>query len=104
MSRYKRDHDQHEHEKGGEMKVLLLLLLSRYLTCLHSLLPGESRIAADDPSVKQSVFTITENAHIRAFSWLKVPTRAFTFKTLLRHYEVDMKLGRQHNYQAVSCK
>ena len=27
-------------------------------------------------------FTITEKAHIRAFSWLKVLTRASTFKTL----------------------
>ena len=38
--------------------------------------------AANDPSV----FTITEKAAPRAFSWLKVPTSAFTFKTLLRHY------------------
>ena len=38
--------------------------------------------AADDPSV----FTITEKAPIRVFSWLKVPTSAFTYKTLLRHY------------------
>ena len=29
-------------------------------------------------------FTITENAPIRALSWLKVLTSAFTFKTLLR--------------------
>ena len=34
----------------------------------------------------QSVFTITEKAPTRAFSWLKAPTSAFTFKTLLRHY------------------
>ena len=33
-----------------------------------------------------TVFTITEKAHTRAFSWLKAPTSAFTFKTLLRHY------------------
>ena len=31
-------------------------------------------------------FTITEKAPTRAFSWLKAPTSAFTFKTLLRHY------------------
>ena len=31
-------------------------------------------------------FTITEKASTRAFSWLKVATTAFTFKTLLRHY------------------
>ena len=34
------------------------------------------------PSVPQPVFTITE----KGFSWLKAPTSAFTFKTLLRHY------------------
>ena len=31
-------------------------------------------------------FVITEKAPIRAFSWLKAATTAFTFKTLLRHY------------------
>ena len=31
-------------------------------------------------------FTITEKAPIMDFSWLKVPTSAFTFKALLRHY------------------
>ena len=30
--------------------------------------------------------TITEKTPTRAFSWLKAPTSAFTFKTLLRHY------------------
>ena len=35
----------------------------------------ESR-AANDPLV----FTITENAPTRAFSWLKVPTSTFTIK------------------------
>ena len=39
-----------------------------------------------DPSVPQPVFTITEKAPTRAFSWLKAATTAFTFKTLLRHY------------------
>ena len=34
--------------------------------------------AANHPSV----FTITEEAHTRAFSWLKVSTNAFKFKTL----------------------
>ena len=38
------------------------------------------------PSVPQTVFTITEKAPTRALSWLKAPTSAFTFKTLLRHY------------------
>ena len=33
---------------------------------------------ANDPSV----VTITEKAPTRAFSWLKAPTGAFTFKTL----------------------
>ena len=38
------------------------------------------------PSVPQPDFTITEKAPTRDFSWLKAPTSAFTFKTLLRHY------------------
>ena len=38
-------------------------------------------------AVKRSIgCTITEKAPTRAFSWLKAPTSAFTFKTLLRHY------------------
>ena len=37
------------------------------------------------PNVPEE-FTITEKAPTRAFSWLKAPTTAFTFKTLLRHY------------------
>ena len=38
-------------------------------------------------AVKRSIgSTITEKAPTRAFSWLKAPTSAFTFKTLLRHY------------------
>ena len=51
-----------------------------------------------DPSVPQPVFTITEKAPTRAFSWL---VGAFTFKTLLRHYakwaltlrSLNVKLG-----------
>ena len=35
---------------------------------------------ADNPSVSQSVFTITKKARTRAFSWLKAPTS--TIKTL----------------------
>ena len=41
------------------------------------------------------------------FSWLKAPTSAFTFKTLLRHYakraltprSLNMKLGPRHKSQ-----
>ena len=45
--------------------------------------PARRRLElANDPSV----FTKTVKASTRAFSWLKVQTRAFTFKTLLRHY------------------
>ena len=44
---------------------------------------------------------ITEKAPTRAFSWLKAPTSAFTFKTLLRNYakraltprSLNVKLG-----------
>ena len=50
--------------------------------------------AADIPSVSQSVFTITEKAPTRAFSWLSAPTSTFTFKTLLRHYAKQMLTPR----------
>ena len=47
-----------------------------------------------------------EKAPTRAFSWLKAPTSAFTFKTLLSHYAkraltprfLNVKLGPRHNY------
>ena len=59
-----------------------------------------------DPSVPQPVFTITKKAPTRAFSWLKAPTSAFTFKTLLRHNakrvstvrSLNVKLGPRRNY------
>ena len=35
------------------------------------------------PLIINKDFTITEKAPTRAFSWLKAPTSAFTFKTLL---------------------
>ena len=37
-------------------------------------------------------FTITEKALVRAFSWLKAVTSAFTFKTLLK----DTMLNRRY--------
>ena len=41
-------------------------------------------ISASISSIRRLI--ITEKAPTRAFSWLKVLTSAFTFKTLLRHY------------------
>ena len=35
-------------------------------------------------------FTITKKAPTRAFSGLKVPTNASTFKTLFRHYAIQV--------------
>ena len=49
------------------------------------------------PSVPQPVFTITEKAPTRAFSWLKAATTAFTFKTLLRHYAKQALIPRSLN-------
>ena len=49
--------------------------------------------AADDPSVPQSFFTITEKAPTSAFFWLKLATSTFTFKTLLRHYAKQAQLS-----------
>ena len=62
--------------------------------------------AVNDPSVSQLVFTITEKVPTMAFFWLKAPTSAFRFKTLLRHYakqaltprSLNMKLGPRRNY------
>ena len=50
--------------------------------------------------------TIMEKDPTRAISWLKAPTSAFTFKTLLRHYakraltprSLNVKLGPRRNY------
>ena len=44
---------------------------------------GTKLVLCSAPSVPQPVFTITEKAPTRAFSGLKAPTSAFTFKTLL---------------------
>ena len=41
--------------------------------------PGQGLMLCSAPSVSQSVFTVTEKAPTRAFSWLKVPITAFTF-------------------------
>ena len=41
--------------------------------------------------------TITEKAPTRAFSWLKAPTSAFTFKTLLRQYAKRALTPQSHN-------
>ena len=64
-------------------------------------------IAANDPSFSQLVYTITEKAPTKAFSWLKAAITAFTFKTLLRHYakqaltprSLNVILGLQHKSQ-----
>ena len=54
--------------------------------------------AANDPSFSQLVYTITEKAPTKAFSWLKAAITAFTFKTPLRHYALNVKLGPRRNY------
>ena len=68
--------------------------------------PLSTVVLCSAPSVPRPVFTITEKAPTRAFSWLKAPTSAFTFKTLLRHYakraltprSLNVKLGPRRNY------
>ena len=45
--------------------------------------------------------TITEKAPTWAFSWLKAPTSAFTFKTLLRHYAKWVLSPRSLNVKLV---
>ena len=38
------------------------------------------------PTKVREEFAIMEKAPTKSFSWLKVPTNAFTIKNLLRHY------------------
>ena len=72
------------------------MLLFSFVVCqqqnlrmeITSLLLAHAEVFAS--AVKRSIgsptgCTITEKAPTRAFSWLKAPTSAFTFKTLLRH-------------------
>ena len=63
---------------------------------------GEVLVSAVKRSIGYTTgCTIMEKAPTRAFSWLKVPTSAFIFKTLLRHYakraltprSLNVKLG-----------
>ena len=50
-------------------------------------LPGPSRSPAGEGLELQTKISQSQRRPLnRAFSWLKAPTRAFTFKTLLRHY------------------
>ena len=57
-------------------------------------------------TINRQSCTITEKAPTSAFSWLKAPTIAFTFKTLLRHFakraltpqSLNVKLGPRCNY------
>ena len=54
-------------------------------------------VLCSTPSVAQPVFTITQKAPTRAFSWLKAFTSAFTFKTLLGHYAKQASTPRSIN-------
>ena len=49
-------------------------------------LPGPSRSPAGEGLELQTISQSRRGPLNRAFSWLKAPTSAFTFKTLLRHY------------------
>ena len=48
----------------------------------HYLLELQTKVKRRFAKISQS----QESPQLRAFSWLKAPTRAFTFKTLLRYY------------------
>ena len=71
--------------------IITLTTLGRQVSLLQHYLHvfsfGQTTRAWNDdyPKVPED-FTITDMAPTRAFSWLKVPTIAVTFKTLLRHY------------------
>ena len=67
----------HQRHSGGHLDIIIIEMVAAQTAEL---------VLCSAPSVPQPVFTITEKAPTRAFSWFKVPTSAFTFKTLLRHY------------------
>ena len=71
----------------------------------HNVPPPLSQMWAQDPlSIRvncESVSRCFQQGEVGAFSWLKAPTSAFTFKTLLRHYAkraFTVKLGPRRNY------
>ena len=69
--------------------------------------PEREVVPQIDPSVPQPVVQSRRRPFTRAFSWLKAPSSAFTFKTLLRHYakrastprSLNVKLGPRHKSQ-----
>ena len=79
--------------------------LSRQLGVLtQQSAPSTVNTSASKRSIRR--FVITQKAPTWAFSWLKVATTTFTFKTLLRHYtkrvltprSLKVKLGPGRNY------
>ena len=80
-------------EEGGDLPLVEVQV--EVLHChfpiridLVEVIDGHSCNEADEMMKVQvrEDFTITEKDPTRAFSWLKAPTGAFTFKTLLIHY------------------
>ena len=94
-----------ESHKMVRSDTLLKLPITNFI--IVSLHPPDLLLyrAAND----SSVFTIRVKVPSRAFSRLKVPTSAFTFKTLLRHYakraltprSLNVKLGPRRNYHTM---
>ena len=70
---------------GVQVGVVLVVLAAGHRV-------GSAHLDVSSSASKKSIrrFVITEKAPTRAFSWLKVATTAFTFKTLLRHYAKQM--------------
>ena len=76
-------------EDGGDQRQEQQLARARGCKCVSERVAAICCILVlcTAPSVPQSIFTITEKAPTRAFTWLKAATTSFTFKTLLiRHY------------------
>ena len=96
---------RHKHFPGHKQRGMLglqqtpVLYTSRHVSIEQP--RTDSSSAANQSIGSTTGCTITEKAPTRAFSWLKAPTSAFTFKTLLRHYakraltpwSLNVKLG-----------
>ena len=90
-----------ENTVPGSLMVAPTTPAVRWSTCRR-------REGVTASAVKRSIgsttgCTITEKAPTRAFSWLKAPTSAFTFKTLLRHYAKQALTPRSLNVKCESA-
>ena len=91
--------------------IFLCMINAAAVTCSSAPFPVVYSVdirASNEPSRRlgKVLQSWRRGPYLRAFSWLKGSTGAFTFKTLLRHYDkralnprsLNVKLGPRRNY------